>query len=40
MNLTEKQINNFLNTLVQIVEDRKNVKIDFLLKKGKIKNEK
>lgn len=35
MNLTEKQIKTFFDTLVKIIEDRENVKITYVLKERK-----
>lgn len=41
MDLTEKQINTFLDTLIKIIEDRENIKIDYSIKskKGSDENE-
>lgn len=35
MNLSEKQIATFFDTLIKIIEDREKVKIDYVLKKKK-----
>lgn len=35
MNLSEKQIDTFLDTLVKIIEDRENVTIDYSVKNRK-----
>ena len=35
MNLSEKQIDTFLDTLIKIIEDRENVTIDYSVKKQK-----
>ena len=35
MNLNEKQIDTFLNTLIKIIEDRENVTIDYSVKNRK-----
>lgn len=35
MKLTEKQINTFFDTLIKIIEDRENVKINYSIKKKK-----
>ena len=35
MNLSEKQIDTFLDTLIKIVEDRENVTIDYSVKNRK-----
>lgn len=35
MNLTDKQINTFYDTLIKIIEDRENVKIEYKLKENK-----
>ncbi len=41
MNLSEKQIDEFLDTLIKIIEDRENVTIDYSVKNRKevIKND-
>jgi len=36
MNLNEKQIDKFYSTLIRIIEDRENVKIDYELKDKEI----
>lgn len=35
MNLSEKQIDTFLDTLIKIIEDRENVTIDYSVKNRK-----
>lgn len=35
MNLNEKQVNTFLDTLIKIIEDRENVTIDYSVKNRK-----